>query len=99
MIIPGGSLLLHIGKPLGVGRSWLLPHGLLSVRRHERLGSVAVGLYRGEIHRYLSSHEGAGDHYLAIKFIPHPKNQIYDHAHTLKCFQVSWSWSLTAFSN
>ena len=63
MIIPGGSLLLHIGKPLGVGRSWLLPHGLLSVRRHERLGSVAVGLYRGEIHRYLSSYEGSGEHY------------------------------------
>ena len=66
MITPGGSLLLHIGKPLGVGRSWLLPHGLLSVRRHERLGSVAVGLYRGEIHRYLSSHEGSGQHYLLI---------------------------------
>ena len=82
-----------------MGQSRLLPHGLLPVPGYECISSFLVSLHCGEIHRYLSSHEGAGDHYLAIKFIPHPKNQIYDHAHTLKCFQVSWSWSLTAFSN
>ena len=63
MIIPGGSLLPLTGRPVGVGRSWLLPDGLLPVRCNQCLLPVSVGLHSGEIHRYLSSYEGSGEHY------------------------------------
>ena len=39
----------------------LLPDDLLPVPRHERLGPLPVRLHRGEVHRHLPPHEGAGD--------------------------------------
>ena len=46
---------------------------LLTVPGHERIGSLPVSLHCGEIHCYLSSHEGSGAHYLEIKIMHHPK--------------------------
>ena len=61
LVISGGSLLPHPGRPLGVGRARLLQHGLLSVSRHERLRPLPDCLHRGALHRHLPPNEGTGD--------------------------------------
>ena len=66
---PGGALLPHPGRHVGLGQPRVLPHGLCSVPRHERLGALSNRLHHREVHRHLSSHEGPGEILFGIIFL------------------------------
>ena len=66
-VFAGGALLPHPGRHVALGKRGLLPHGLRSVPRHERLGSLPDRLHHREVHRHLSPHEGPGKLIVALK--------------------------------